>query len=219
VSGQGHPEGGLTLLPAPVEAYLQALPAPADPLFAELEARAAERGFPIVGPLVGRLLELCARLVQARRILELGSGFGYSALWLARGLERDGTLLCVDGSAENAAKAGEAFRRAGIGDRVRFEVGDALALLDRTPGPFDLIFNDIDKEQYPEAFPKLLLRLRRGGLLLTDNLLWSGRVATEEPAAPSTLGVREYTRLLYASPELLTVIVPLRDGVGVSLRL
>ncbi|MCI0370465.1 MAG: O-methyltransferase [candidate division NC10 bacterium] len=218
MSGQGRPEGGLTLLPASVEAYLQALPAPADPLFAELEARAAERGFPIVGPLVGRLLELCARLVQAHRILELGSGFGYSALWLARGLERDGTLLCVDVSPENAALAGEAFRRAGIADKVRFEVDDALALLDRTSGLFDLIFNDIDKEQYPAAFPKILPRLRRGGLLLTDNLLWQGRVATEEPAAASTRAVREYTRLLYASPELLTIIVPLRDGVGVSLR-
>ena len=209
----------MTLLPPPIEAYLQALPAPPEPLFAELEARAAERGFPIVGPLVGRLLELSARLVQARRILDLGSGFGYSALWLARGLEREGTLLCVDGSAENAAFAAEAFRRAGIAEKVRFEVGDALVLLDRTPGPFDLIFNDIDKEQYPAAFSKLLPRLRRGGLLLTDNLLWQGRVATEEPASPSTRGVLEYTRLLYASPELLTVILPLRDGVGMSLRL
>ncbi|HEV8662242.1 MAG TPA: O-methyltransferase [Candidatus Methylomirabilis sp.] len=171
-----------------------------------------------MGPLVGRLLELCAQLVRARRILEVGSGFGYSALWLARGMERDGTLLCVDGSAENAAIAAEVFRRAEIADRVRFEVGDALALLDRTPGPFDLIFNDIDKEQYPPAFPKLLPRLRPGGLLITDNLLWSGRVATEEPPAPSTRAVQEYTRLLYASPELLTVILPLRDGVGLSLR-
>ncbi len=171
-----------------------------------------------MGPLVGRLLELCARAVRARRILELGSGFGYSALWLARGLEPDGTLLCVDGSAENAARAAEVFRRAGIAEKVRYEVDDALALLDRTAGPFDLIFNDIDKEQYPAALPKLLPRLRQGGLLLTDNLLWYGRVATEEPAAPSTRAVREYTRLLYASPELLTVILPLRDGVGVSLR-
>lgn len=201
-----------------MEGYLQALPAPAGPLFAELEARAAEGGFPIVGPLVGRLLEVCARLVQARRILELGSGFGYSALWLARGLEPGGSLLCVDGSAENAALAAETFRRAGIAEKVRFEVGDALALLDRTPGSFDLIFNDIDKEQYPAALPKILPRLRRGALLLTDNLLWSGRVATEEPAASRTLAIREYTRLLYASPDLLTVIVPLRDGVGVSLR-
>jgi predicted O-methyltransferase YrrM len=167
---------------------------------------------------VGRLLEACARLVRARRVLELGSGFGYSALWLARGLEPDGSLLCVDGSAENAALAAETFRRAGIAEKVRFEVGDALALLDRTPGPFDLIFNDIDKEQYPAALPKILSRLRRGGLLLTDNLLWRGRVASEEPAAPSTLAIREYTRLLYASPDLLTVILPLRDGVGVSLR-
>lgn len=171
-----------------------------------------------MGPLVGRLLELCVRLVGARRILELGSGFGYSALWLVRGLERGGSLLCVDGSAENAALAAETFRRAGIAERVGFEVADALAVLDRTPGPFDLIFNDIDKEQYPAALPKIVPRLRRGGLLLTDNLLWGGRVATEEPPASSTLAIGEYTRLLYASPELLTVIVPLRDGVGVSLR-
>ena len=177
-----------------------------------------ERGVPIVGPLVGRLLELCARLVRARRVLELGSGFGYSALWLARGMGRDGSLVCVDASAENAAIAAGAFRRAGIADQVRFEVGDALALLDRTPGPFDLIFNDIDKEQYPAAFPKLLARLGQGGLLITDNLLWSGRVATEEPAAASTRVIREYTRLLTATPELLTVILPLRDGVGLSLR-
>jgi len=200
-----------------IEEYLKGLAPDPDPVLKEMEVLAESRSFPIVGPLVGRLLTLLALAVGARRILELGSGYGYSAYWFARGLPPDGEIVCTEYSEENARRARQFFARGGIRQRITFEVGEALELVERHPGPFDLIFMDIDKESYPEAFPKLLPRLRAGGLLITDNMLWSGAVV--RPAADAaTRGIQAYTRLLYGSQELSTVILPLRDGVSVSLK-
>jgi predicted O-methyltransferase YrrM len=148
----------------------------------------------------------------------MGSAIGYSTIWLARAVPADGVVYYTDGDPENAARAEAYFKRAGVADKVEIMVGDALASLDQVSGEFDLIFNDVDKHQYPAVFTKAVPRIRRGGLLVADNVLWSGRVARSDDDE-WTRAIREFNRLLYSSPELFTTIVPLRDGVSVSLKL
>jgi predicted O-methyltransferase YrrM len=201
-----------------IEKYLEGLETTRDAVLAEMERQARAGDFPIVGPLVGRLLCLLAKSIGAKRIMELGSGFGYSGYWFARALPEDGELILTEGSAKNMAQAREFFRQGGVRCRARFEVGDAFEILDRLPGEFDIIFNDVDKEQYPTAFHKAVPRVRRGGYFITDNMLWGRRVVRDH-SHPTTKGVVELTRLLFQSPDLYTTILPIRDGVSVSLKL
>lgn len=201
-----------------VEAYLTRVAAHGDPILEEMERLADERDFPIIGPLVGRLLCQWALALGAKRVLELGSGYGYSAYWFARGLGPGGQVICTERSADNVAKARDFFRRAGLLDRARFETGDALEILDRLPGDFDIILNDVDKVLYPTVFRKALPRIRKGGLLISDNIIWGGTVV-HEAKDDATRAIQEYTRLVYGSPDLSTTIIPLRDGVAVSLKL
>jgi predicted O-methyltransferase YrrM len=146
----------------------------------------------------------------------MGSAIGYSTIWLARAAGPKAKVFYTDGDPEKARRAQENFRRAGVTKRIHVQVGDALELVKAAPGTFDLIFNDVDKHQYPAALKAALPKLRRGGLFITDNTLWSGKAA--RPAAPDdkhTLGVQEFNRLVYASKELYPVLIPLRDGVTV----
>ncbi len=189
-----------------------------DAVLEDMERLAVEKTFPIVGPLVGRTLFILAKAIGAKRILELGSGFGYSAYWFARAIGTDGMVLCTDGDAQNAERAREYFRRGKIASRIEFHVGDALKLIDTLDGPFDIIFNDLDKHQYPKAFRKALPKLRRGGLLISDNVLWHGKILDRKPDA-ETAGILTYNRLIHSSKEIFTTILPLRDGVAVSIRL
>jgi len=202
-----------------IEAYLHRFIPDRDTILAEMERLAKTRHFPIVGPVVGRLLAQLSRLIGAERVLEMGAGFGYSAYWVARVLPPDGRLLAIERSAENARLAREWLGRTGLDDKVEFIVGDALEVVAGLPGPFDLIFVDVDKEQYPASFSLTVPRLRPGGLLITDNILWSGRVLVPDPAEASTRGVQEYTRLIYENSRLYTTILPVRDGLAVSLKL
>ncbi|HEU4403242.1 MAG TPA: O-methyltransferase [Candidatus Polarisedimenticolia bacterium] len=201
-----------------IEAYLAEVTPARDTVVQEMERLAQERRFPIVGPLVGRLLHLMARAVSARQIFECGSGFGYSAWWFARALPAGGRVVLTDGRAENCAAARDFLERSGLRDRIFIEQGNAVQILKRHPGPFDIIFCDIDKRDYPLVHPLLKPRLRSGGLFICDNMLWKGKVAGPEQD-DDTRGVRELTRLLYADPDLHTTILPLRDGVSLSLRL
>ena len=209
--------GGDIVFPR-IEQYLESLETTRDGVLTEMERQAAERDFPIVGPLVGRMLCLLAKSIGARRILELGSGYGYSAYWFARALPDDGELILTEGSAKNLAQAKEFFQQGGVRCRVQFELGDAFEILDRLPGEFDIILNDVDKQQYPKAFHQAVPRVRRGGYFLSDNMLWGGRVVHDH-SEPTTKGVLELTRLLFQAPNLYTVILPVRDGVSVSLKL
>jgi predicted O-methyltransferase YrrM len=202
-----------------IEAYLHRFIPDRDTILAEMEQLAKTRHFPIVGPVVGRLLAQLARLIGAERVLEMGAGFGYSAYWVARVLPPDGRLLAIERSAENARLAREWLGRTGLDDKVEFIVGDALEVVAGLPGPFDLIFVDVDKEQYPASFSLTVPRLRPGGLLITDNILWSGRVLAPDPAEASTRGVQEYTRLIYENSRLYTTMLPVRDGLAISLKL
>jgi caffeoyl-CoA O-methyltransferase len=202
-----------------IEEYLRQVAPSGDEVSAEMERLAERRRFPIVGPLVGRLLHLLARSIGAREIFECGSGFGYSAFWFARALSPGGRVVLTEGSAENCASARGFLGRAGLMDRIVIEKGDALEILPRYQGPFDIIFCDIDKRDYPRVHPLMKSRLRSGGLFICDNMLWSGRVVLEQHQDDDTRGVRELTRLLHADAELHTSIVPLRDGVGISLKI
>jgi predicted O-methyltransferase YrrM len=202
-----------------IEAYLHRFIPDRDTTLAEMEQLAEARHFPIVGPVVGRLLAQLVRLIGAERVLEMGAGFGYSAYWMARALPPDGRLLAIERSGENARLARTWLERGGLDHKVEFVVGDALQVAHALPGPFDLIFVDVDKEQYPRSLPLTFPRLRQGGLLITDNILWGGRVVASHPPEASTRGIQEYTRLLYENPDLYTTILPVRDGLAVSLKL
>ncbi len=199
-----------------IEAYLKGhLPA-RDPTLLRLEKEAEVEGIPIVGPLEGLLLSLLSSLTRPRRTLELGTAIGYSTIWLARGSPAAGlTTVEVDPTMARRARAN--LQEAGLDTRVEVVEGDALKIARRLKGPFDLIFNDIDKEGYPLILPHLKDLLAPGGLLMTDNVLWSGRVASKARDA-STAAIQEYNRRLATDLDFLTSILPLRDGVSLAWR-
>lgn len=201
-----------------VEAYMDRLLPQQDQVLSEIEALASSHGIPIIGPAVGRVLFLLARLVDARHVFELGSAVGYSTIWLARAVGENGVVYYTDTDEANARKAAAYFDRAGVSGRVRLLVGDAIQMMDTVDGDFDLIFNDVDKYQYPQVFAKAYPRLRSGGLFVSDNVLWYGRVS-EGKRDPETDGVREFNRLIYSKDDLFTTVLPIRDGISVSLRL
>jgi predicted O-methyltransferase YrrM len=191
-----------------------------DAVVAEMEKYADEHDIPIIGPAVARLLTLLVQISGAKRIFEMGSAIGYSTVWLARAAGPKGKVFYTDGDPEKAPLAREYFRRAGVASRITVETGDSLELLKKATGKFDLIFNDVDKHQYPGALRVALPKLRRGGLLITDNTLWNGKAA--RPAAPddaNTLGVQEFNRLVSSTKNLYTVLLPMRDGVTVCQKI
>jgi caffeoyl-CoA O-methyltransferase len=203
-----------------VEEYLYKLLPERDAVTSEIESYAAEHRIPIIGPAVARMLALFVQVSGAKRIFEMGSAIGYSTIWLARAAGPKGKVIYTDGNPENARRAKEYFRRAGVAKRIEVQVGNALELVKKARGRFDLIFNDVDKHQYPDALHAALPKLKRGGLFITDNTLWSGKAA--RPAPPDdvdTLGVQEFNRLVYASKHLYPVLIPLRDGVTVCQKL
>ncbi|HWG59721.1 MAG TPA: O-methyltransferase [Candidatus Acidoferrales bacterium] len=202
------------ILNSQVEKYLNGLLPKSDGVLAEMERYARRHDVPIIGPACGRLLFQLAQIAGANRIFEMGSAIGYSTIWFARAAGPEGEVFYTDGDPANAERARDYLHRAGVQDRVRIRVGDAFAALDGTSGSFDLILIDIDKHQYPAALRKALPRLRRGGLLVTDNVLWSGRVASKAKDA-DTRAIRQFNRTMYRSRGLFPVIVPLRDGVAV----
>ena len=199
-----------------VEEYLYKLLPDRDAVVTEMEEYAEQNRIPIIGPAVARMLSLLVQISGAKRIFEMGSAIGYSTIWLARAAGPKAKVFYTDGDPEKAKRAQDYFRRAGVAKRIQVQVGDAMGLLKKTPGTFDFIFNDVDKHQYPAAMRAAMPKLRRGGLFVTDNTLWSGKAA--RPAAPDdadTLGVQALNRLLYASKDLYPVLIPLRDGVTV----
>ncbi len=198
--------------------YLREVQNRRHPILRPMESYAEKNGFPIIGPLVGRLLYQLTRSIGARRVFELGSGYGYTAVWFAQAVGPRGRVIMTEGDAKNSERAMRYLRRARLAPRVRPLVGDALTLLAREPGRFDVILNDIDKWQYPEVFPLARKKLRRGGLLISDNMLWGGDVLRTR-GDRNTRGIRELTRLLMRAPDFYTTLLPIRDGVTVSLKL
>jgi caffeoyl-CoA O-methyltransferase len=209
----------VTPLVAPeIERYVLDLLPERDAVLAEMEAYAAEHDVPIVGPAVGALLEILARSIAANRVFELGSAIGYSTAFFARAVGAGGQVFYTDGSAEKAEQAHDYLGRMDLANRVTFRVGDAVAALEATTGYFDVIFLDIDKEGYPQALQAAAPRIRRGGYLIADNVLWSGKVADSSVRDAATQGIRQFNRRLFSLQEFRSVIVPLRDGVAIARR-
>jgi predicted O-methyltransferase YrrM len=204
-----------------IEAYMASLHARYDePVVLEMEAEASARGFPIVGRTVGVMLWTLASSVNARRVFELGSGFGYSAYWFAKATGADGEIHLTDGDAANERKAADYLGRAGVWDRVTYHVGDALTSFAAVEGEFDVVYDDIDKQGYPDAWRAARDRVRLGGLYICDNTLWSGRVPHDgEPPDDLTDAIREHNAAVSADERYATTIVPTRDGVLVAARI
>jgi caffeoyl-CoA O-methyltransferase len=201
-----------------VESYLYSILPARDEVLTQIENEAIKRDIPIVGPAVGRLLHQLALISGAKTVFELGSAVGYSTIWWARAVGEGGRVIYTDGDRKKADEARGYFERGGVADRITIKVGDALELLSEQKQEYDIIFCDIDKEDYPRAFKLAVPRLRKGGLLVADNVLWSGRVAQENPSEASTKAILEFNRLLYSSTELFPTVLPIRDGVAVAVK-
>ena len=200
--------------------YLNELARHGDPVLERLEKQAAETRFPIIGPPAGQFCYLVARMLGARRIFELGSGFGYSTIWFAKAVRDNGggevyhTVWDEDLSRQARANIEEA----GLSNIVRFQVSEAVAALKQAEGPFDIIFNEIDKHGYPDSIPVIKPRLRSGGVLIIDNMLWHGKAWETSDTDPSTEGVRKVTQLIRNDPEFVSSLVPIRDGMITALK-
>jgi predicted O-methyltransferase YrrM len=201
-----------------VEDYLVSLQERYDePVLVEMEAEGRARGFPIIGRLCGVNLELFARSIGARRVFELGSGFGYSAYWFSRAVGPDGEIHCTDGDPANETKALGYLGRAGLAGPIRWHAGDALTSFGQVDGDFDVVFCDIDKPGYPDAWRAARERIRVGGLYLCDNTIASGRgTVLDDGDIPDA--VREHNAMIAADDRYVSSIVPTRQGVLVALR-
>ena len=211
------------IVPDAVERYLGSLNQLPDALLRELAETGNAEHLPLVDPEVGALLRVLATAVGARRILEVGTAIGYSGIWLAGALPPDGMLLTMEMSEERARVARDNFRRAGLADRVSVIVGDAQRKLAKVSGPFDLIFQDGDKLLYEPMLDRLVELLRPGGMLVTDNVLWNGEVVPGFVPTPArdpkeTQAIAAYNERLHAHPALITALVPMRDGVSISVK-
>jgi len=210
------------IVPDAVERYLAGLNRGGDPLLAEIARTGVERDLPLVDAEVGALLRVLATAIGARKILEIGTAVGYSGIWLAGALPPDGMLMTMEMDAGRAKEAQGNFDRAGLTNRVSVMLGDAQRLIAKVAGPFDLIFQDGDKKMYTPLLDRLVSLLRPGGLLVTDNVLWDGKVVPGfvKSAADDkdTRAIAEYNERVATHPALLTTVIPLRDGVSISVK-
>ncbi len=207
--------GGITV--PEVEDYLYAMLPPRDEVLTEMEAEAARASLPIVGPAVGRFLYQLATIAKAKRVFEMGSSIGYSTVWWARAVGANGRVIYTDGDKKTADKARKYFERASVSERIAVRVGDALEILSEEKEPYDIVFVDVDKVDYPRVIRLALPKLKSGGLFVADNVLWSGKLRNPNPDE-STRAILEFNRLIYESKELFTTILPLRDGVAVCVK-
>jgi caffeoyl-CoA O-methyltransferase len=208
------------LLSDELRAYLDGLVPERPAELQRMEAYAREHHFPIIGPAAGQCCYVLSRLAGARRVFELGSGYGYSTAWFARAVRENGggEVHHVVWDAGLSARAREHLAALRYDDIVQFHVGEAVGILREAAGPFDVIFMDIDKAGYPAAIPVITERLRSGGLLIVDNALWSGAVFDPSDTAADTEAIREATRLLTTGPAWATTLVPIRDGLLVGVK-
>jgi predicted O-methyltransferase YrrM len=211
------------IVPQPIEHYLAGLNRASDAVLDDIARDGQAKGLPLVDAEVGALLRVLATAIGAVRILEIGTAIGYSGIWLARALPPGGMLLTMELNPERAQVARANFSRAGLEDRAHILVGNADRLLAKVSGPFDLVFQDGDKGLYTPMLDRLVGLIRPGGLLVTDNVLWSGEVVpgfVEHPEhnPEDTRAIAEYNERLSSHPLLTTAIVPLRDGVSISVK-
>jgi predicted O-methyltransferase YrrM len=211
------------IVPDAIERYLSGLNRAGDAVLDDIARGNLARGLPLVDAEVGALLRVLATAIGASRILEIGTAIGYSGIWLAGALPPDGMLITIEMNEARASEARENFARAGLADRVSIVVGDAQLKLAKLSGPFDLIFQDGSKQLYSPLLDRLVALLRPRGLLVTDNVLWDGEVAPGYVAEPKrdpsdTRAIADYNARVAAHPALITSIVPLRDGLSISVK-
>lgn len=203
-----------------IEDYMRRLVNRTDhPVLIEMEEEAEKNNFPIIGRLVGTFLETLARTINAKRVFEFGSGYGYSAYWFAKAVGKEGIVICSDGDPLNKEKAETYLNSAKLKDSIDFHVGYAQKIFSETEGLFDICYNDVDKGQYPEIWRLARNRIKPGGLYVADNVLWHGRVAVENyvDIVPGwTEAIKEHNQLIFNDPEFDTFINPTRDGVVVA---
>lgn len=200
--------------------YVTSLVPPREAELMEMEDYAAKNGFPIIGPACGYYCYQLARMIKAKSVFELGSGYGYSTAWFARAVRENGggTVHHTVWDEKLSEKARRHLVRLGSADLVRFHVSEAVEALKKTEGPFDIIFNDIDKEAYPASLPVIKQKLRSGGLLIIDNMLWHGYIFDPNDRSPATLGVHEFTKQITQDNDWIVSLSPIRDGMIVAYK-
>ncbi|HEX3327730.1 MAG TPA: O-methyltransferase [Actinomycetota bacterium] len=214
----------MDIVAPPIESYLRKLSSGDDePVLLEMEALAEAEGFPIIGRLCGRVLEVLARSIGAKRVFEMGSGFGYSGYWFSRATGPGGEIHLTDMDPDNERKALDFLKRAGLDGPIEYHVGDAFDSFAAVEGPFDIVYCDIDKHGYPQAWKEGREKVKVGGFYICDNMLWSGRV-TDDPDVTDerpewTEAIKQTNDAIAADPDFRSFIVPLRDGVVVALRI
>ena len=208
--------------------YLTGLVPPRPVELQAMEAYAEQTTFPIVGPAAGYTCYQIARMIGARRICEMGSGYGYSTAWFAHAVHENialsggeaggGVVHHIVWDEELSQRAQQHLGRLGFAHIVQYHIGEAVQVLRELAGPFDLIFNDINKDGYPDSLPAIAEKLRPGGVLIVDNMLWHGRIFDPNDQNVATHGVRELTRLLATSPDWILSVLPIRDGLAVAFK-
>src|SRR5258708_38816034 len=195
-----------------VQDYLISLVPPRDSEMQAMEKYAARTKFPIIGPAAGYVCYQIARMIGARSVFELGSGYGYSTAWFARAVkENNGEVVHhVVWDEKLSTMARGHLSRLGFEPLIQYHVAEAVATLRQTPGPFDLIFNDIDKEGYPESLPLIKEKLRRGGVLIIDNMLWHGQILDSKDREKTTAAIRKFTKTITTDPDWIVSLAPVR---------
>jgi len=209
------------ILASQLSQYIDGLIPERAPELQAMEAWAKEHDFPIIGPACGHLCYQVARMIGAKKIFELGSGYGYSTAFFARALKENGggVVHHVVWDDELSNRARKHLAALGFHNEVQYHNGEAVQTLrDSTDGPYDLIFNDIDKHGYPAALPVIEERLRPGGVLIIDNMVWHNRIFDQGDQSPDTQGVRAVTKALTTSPKWIASLVPIRDGMIVAVK-
>ncbi len=201
-----------------IDKYLGQMAPISNPILVEMEELAAKRSFPIIGPLVGRFLISLIKFGHVHTVLECGSGFGYSAMWMAIALSENAKITCIEYDSKNIEQAKTFFEKAGLSHKVTLLQGDAAKIISTLTKTYDLILNDVDKKQYPDLLPHFIKRLRVGGMLISDNILWQGKVA--HPAKDDTTrAIQKFNEMLINEDCLWNSFVPLRDGISLSIKL
>ncbi len=203
-----------------VQDYITSLVPPREAELLEMEAFAEKHDFPIIGPACGYYCYQLARMISATSVFELGSGYGYSTAWFAKAIKENGGGIVhhTVWEEELSERARRHLVKLGSADLVQYHVSEAVEALKQTQGPFDIIFNDIDKQAYPASLPFIKEKLRSGGLLIIDNMLWHGRIFDKKDIAPTTIGVQEFTKQITNDPDWIVSLAPIRDGMIVAYK-
>jgi len=198
-----------------VQEFLIGLVPAREPEMQIMEKYAEEHNFPIIGPAAGYNCYQIARMINAHSVFEMGSGYGYSTAWFARAVQENGggVVHHTVWDEKLSKMAATHLSRLGYNGLIEYHVAEAVETLQTTTGPFDLIFNDIEKQAYPDSLPSIKQKLKSGGVLIVDNILWSGRVFDQADKSASANGIRELTRLITNDPDWIVSVLPVRDGL------